>query len=112
VVAGPRRPRVRSPRPLSRCALTHAGDARRVDAEWITSKKDWEAAKKRYHEQEQRKRQKSKGSDSGAAPVGEVPEGEEEDGTYRADMDAMRCILYLHGGQHLNQSVSCALTHR
>lgn len=61
--------------------------AHRVDAQWITAKKDWDEAKRRY-----KTRENTKDSDPAleTKPV--------ESGQYEQDMDEMRCILYAHGG--------------
>ncbi|KAK0212425.1 hypothetical protein DFS33DRAFT_1390424 [Desarmillaria ectypa] len=64
-----------------------------VDGQWITAKKDWREAKRRYKMQ-----QKSK------PDVDSVPETGES-ATYDKDMDEMRCILYLHGGGYYFGSV-------
>ncbi len=66
-----------------------------VDAQWITAKKDWLEAKKKYKMQYQNPK-----------PVppfmgSEEDKSFENEGMYDKDMDAMRCILYLHGGQAL-----------
>lgn len=58
-----------------------------VDGQWITAKKDWREAKRRYKMQ-----QKSRPD---ADPVQESGES----ATYDKDMDEMRCIFYLHGGE-------------
>ncbi|EEB88684.1 hypothetical protein MPER_13338, partial [Moniliophthora perniciosa FA553] len=55
-----------------------------VDAQWITAKKDWREAKRRYKEQ-----------DKSAAK--ESLQRSEDSNTYEKDMDEMRCILYSHG---------------
>ncbi|KAF9012561.1 hypothetical protein BDQ17DRAFT_1297729 [Cyathus striatus] len=68
-----------------------------IDAQWITAKKDWREAKRRYKMQ-----QKQRGSDvlqDGA------PSTEEQPAVYRAEMDEMRCILYLHGGGYYFGSI-------
>ena len=56
----------------------------RVDAQWITAKKDWQEAKRRYKMQQ-------KNGEYDPAP-------ESEPATYETEMDEMRCIMYLHGG--------------
>jgi hypothetical protein len=62
----------------------------RLDAEWITAKKDWQEAKRRY---------KAKATRTGSMPqTPPVTVDTEEEDTYRPDMDTMRCILYSHGG--------------
>ncbi|KAK0241337.1 hypothetical protein EDD85DRAFT_818487 [Armillaria nabsnona] len=64
-----------------------------VDGQWITAKKDWREAKRRYKMQ-----QKSRPD---ADPVQESGES----ATYDKDMDEMRCIFYLHGGGYYFGSV-------
>jgi hypothetical protein len=56
-----------------------------VDAQWIVAKKDWREAKRRH---------KQRGE---AYPAS----NQNEEAAYVKDMDAMRCILYLHGGRHI-----------
>ncbi|KAG5647060.1 hypothetical protein DXG03_001430 [Asterophora parasitica] len=53
-----------------------------VDAQWITTKKDWQEAKRR--------REKAKETESSA-------HASTDSATYQKDMDEMRCILYSHG---------------
>ena len=72
---------------------------RRIDGEWITARKDWEEAQKR------RKASQSKHNPSStSAPLtsdstaGAQPLISESNNTYHQEMDAMRCILYAHGG--------------
>ncbi|KAH6914019.1 lipase/esterase [Coprinopsis sp. MPI-PUGE-AT-0042] len=60
-----------------------------VDAQWIVAKKDWREAKRRHKQR-------------GEAYPASNPN---EEGTYVKDMDAMRCILYLHGGGYYFGSV-------
>lgn len=59
---------------------------RRVEAQWITAKKDWREAKKRQKLYEKLKED---------IALNDTPE---ETAHYEKEMDAMRCILYLHGG--------------
>jgi hypothetical protein len=63
-----------------------------VDAQWITAKKDWKEAKRRH---KMHREQKLK--DLPSPPPTEHVKGKPE-AVYEKDMDAMRCILYLHGG--------------
>jgi hypothetical protein len=63
-----------------------------VDAQWITAKKDWLEAKKKYKTQYQNPKPTP-------SFVGSEEKSFENEGMYDKDMDAMRCILYLHGGQ-------------
>lgn len=73
-----------------------------VDGQWITAKKDYQEAKKRYKEQ-------TKGGpadlDASSPPPPKEDVKNSTDGTYDKDMDAMRCILYLHGGGYYFGSV-------
>ncbi|KAJ3835656.1 hypothetical protein F5878DRAFT_542785 [Lentinula raphanica] len=64
-----------------------------VDAQWITAKKDWQEAKRRYRDKEKTQRE---GKHEGT---------ENESATYNQDMDMMRCILYAHGGGYYFGSV-------
>ena len=58
-------------------------------------KKDWQKAKKRHKMQQQTRL----GVHSVSISRSESEEGGRMDsGVYDKDMDAMRCILYLHGG--------------
>lgn len=63
-----------------------------VDAQWITAKKDWQEAKRRYKMQ-----QKAEGRSAESAP-----EDASDSGRYQERMDEMRCILYAHGGNPLH----------
>ena len=73
----------------------------RVDAEWIVAKKDWEEAKKRQKSQDKQRTASlgKNGRKSNSAPTVPVATPDEEEGSYDADMDEMRCILYTHGGK-------------
>ncbi|KAG6840751.1 hypothetical protein C0991_004601 [Blastosporella zonata] len=64
----------------------------RVDAQWITAKKDWENAKRRMKMQEKAKEPE---------PVDPSTEKGPDCGIYEKHMDAMRCILYSHGGEYM-----------
>ncbi|KIM40342.1 hypothetical protein M413DRAFT_177504 [Hebeloma cylindrosporum] len=68
-----------------------------VDAQWITAKKDWKEAKRRHKREQNMK-------DLPSPPPTEHVKGKPE-GVYEKDMDAMRCILYLHGGGYYFGSV-------
>jgi hypothetical protein len=67
-----------------------------VDGQWITARKDYQEAKRRH--KTKRAHDKSS-SDNGPNPpdITEDPQST-TGGAYEKDMDAMRCILYLHGG--------------
>ncbi|KAF9529730.1 hypothetical protein CPB83DRAFT_811822 [Crepidotus variabilis] len=69
-----------------------------IDAQWITAKKDWEEA-----ERKRKQEHKQKLKDGLASPP--PTENHRPDGVYEKDMDAMRCILYLHGGGYYFGSV-------
>ncbi|KAF8178667.1 hypothetical protein K438DRAFT_1844188 [Mycena galopus ATCC 62051] len=66
-----------------------------VDAQWVTAKKDWEEAKRRYKMQNKYK-----------MPA-EVPvvDPAADSAPYEEHMDEMRCILYSHGGGYYFGSV-------
>jgi len=63
-----------------------------VDAQWITAKKDWKEAKRRH-----KMHREQNLTDLPSSPSTEHVKGKPE-AVYEKDMDAMRCILYLHGG--------------
>jgi hypothetical protein len=67
-----------------------------VEAEWVTAKKDWQEAKRKYKAHQQRKNSK---------PEGAPEQPSDEDNIYLPDMDEMRCILYFHGGGYYFGSV-------
>ncbi|KAF8806587.1 alpha/beta-hydrolase [Phlegmacium glaucopus] len=69
-----------------------------VDAQWITARKDWEESKRRH------KLQREKGSTHSSPGVPEAADASKE-AVYDKDMDATRCILYLHGGGYYFGSV-------
>ncbi|PPQ79997.1 hypothetical protein CVT26_004401 [Gymnopilus dilepis] len=69
-----------------------------VDAQWITARKDWQDAKKRHKKQQEQKQNGVK-----HASVDDAHDGAES--VYEKNMDAMRCILYLHGGGYYFGSV-------
>lgn len=111
VVAGPWHPRV--------CHITWFAAAvgtkcvRSVDAEWITARKDWEEAKRKYKAQQARQSSKDgNGAEPGSAAVNDTPQMEapEEQGEegYLPDMDEMRCILYAHGGEYMRYYCICS----
>jgi hypothetical protein len=67
-----------------------------VDAQWLTMKNDWREAKKRHKMQQELARM---GLDSSpTSPSVSAGSRSESNDVYDKDMDAMRCILYLHGG--------------
>ena len=92
----------------------------RLDAEWITAKKDWQNAQKRAKEREgsvaspQKHTAKhpelrvpiSNGVISGPPPElgseagapSQNSETSRDSAAYQPEMDEMRCILYSHGG--------------
>ncbi|THV06225.1 alpha/beta-hydrolase [Dendrothele bispora CBS 962.96] len=71
-----------------------------VDAEWITAKKDWQEAKRRYKMQE---KMKEKGGKRPNAVENNLNDELKQD--YEQDMDMMRCILYCHGGGYYFGSI-------
>ncbi|PPQ64555.1 hypothetical protein CVT24_008457 [Panaeolus cyanescens] len=73
-----------------------------VDAQWITAKKDWQEAKRKHKMQKDKAAEGSKASTSDPTERGPSTT---ENGTYEKEMDAMRCILYLHGGGYYFGSV-------
>jgi cell wall-associated NlpC family hydrolase len=77
-----------------------------VDAQWITTKKDWREAKKRYKEFE-KLRTEDKSKDAHAS---HHPADQSHSGSYSEEMDEMRCILYSHGGSSANpENFDCGL---
>jgi hypothetical protein len=122
VVAGSRRQRVRAI--IGHAVLTlnfHAFD--RVDAEWISAKKDWQDAQKRAKEgqgpvaapKDHRPERPEPGDpilndivlepllklegEAGHPSVASNSKGASTDSaSYQPEMDEMRCILYAHGG--------------
>ncbi|KAF8911524.1 hypothetical protein CPB84DRAFT_926690 [Gymnopilus junonius] len=69
-----------------------------VDAQWIAARKDWQEAKRRHKKQQEQKNINSK--DTSAEDLQDKAEC-----VYEKNMDAMRCILYLHGGGYYFGSV-------
>ncbi|KAJ7496886.1 hypothetical protein FB451DRAFT_1209127 [Mycena latifolia] len=65
-----------------------------VDAQWITAKKDWQEAKRRY-------KMSQKSQTKPDAPVDPTADS----APYEEHMDEMRCILYSHGGGYYFGSV-------
>lgn len=112
---------------LEKPGLVYLTSARfgRLDAEWISAKKDWQDAERRAKEQTRRKRpvgglglgessledipfssvQESEGEEShrhapapAPAPASSDDEPSRDSCSYQPEMDEMRCILYAHGG--------------
>ncbi|KZT21084.1 alpha/beta-hydrolase [Neolentinus lepideus HHB14362 ss-1] len=78
-----------------------------VNCEWIVAKKDWEEAKKRYKTYEKTHQEKANGTpkEFGTdAPMNGAASGDGDD-VYDPEMDAMRCILWFHGGGYYFGSV-------
>lgn len=77
----------------------------RVDAEWITARKDWQEAKRKYKAQQRKESKEMSTGEAGTASVPETPpvEGkdDESEAGYSPDMDEMRCVLWSHGGAYL-----------
>ncbi|KAJ7099552.1 hypothetical protein B0H15DRAFT_820712 [Mycena belliarum] len=65
-----------------------------VDAQWITAKKDWQEAKRRY-------KMYHNSRSMNEAPV----DPDADSAPYEEHMDEMRCILYAHGGGYYFGSV-------
>ena len=65
-----------------------------VDGQWITARKDWKEAK-RQHKMRKGQTDESRSHDS-TPPA----ESGKDQGLYEKNMDTMRCILYLHGGEY------------
>lgn len=85
--------------------MRSTNSASRVDGQWITAKKDYQEAKKRYKQQTE-----TRSTESPPPPMADVEgvpntNSNPNSGVYDKDMDAMRCILYLHGGGYYFGSV-------
>ena len=88
----------------------------RLDAEWITTKKDWKNERKRAKEHrgplarsQEHTGERPELSDptltslspdlaGGAGASSKITETPRDSAAYQPEMDAMRCILYTHGG--------------
>ncbi|KDR75638.1 hypothetical protein GALMADRAFT_248228 [Galerina marginata CBS 339.88] len=70
-----------------------------VDAQWLTARKDWEDAKRRHKKQQE---QRTNGL---STPPSTDDLKDKSEGVYEKNMDAMRCILYIHGGGYYFGSV-------
>ncbi|KAG0708609.1 hypothetical protein DFH29DRAFT_1041315 [Suillus ampliporus] len=78
-----------------------------IDAEWITTRKDYQAAKKRrkaQHKESLNAEISASGSDTPTSS-GLPTSNSYESNTYKEEMDEMRCILYAHGGGYYFGSV-------
>ncbi|KAF8841752.1 alpha/beta-hydrolase [Paxillus ammoniavirescens] len=75
-----------------------------VTGEWVTTKKDWEEAKKRRKAFEKKKEGKA-ASPPLQRPAEVPPSSSEQSNVYDEDMDESRCILYAHGGGYYFGSV-------
>ena len=75
----------------------------RIDAEWITAKKDWHEAKRRHKAREKGRPSTSDGPKSQPSmdPSGGGGVRQDASENYQPEMDEMRCILYAHGGWSL-----------
>ncbi len=69
-----------------------------VDAQWITAKKDWREAKKRYKMHQNQMSDAEPGSFRSSEQPARTLNGNMS-GTYEKHMDEMRCVLYIHGGK-------------
>lgn len=76
----------------------------RIDAQWITAKKDWREAKRR-HKMRRSQMPNSMLDPQSSEQPSETSTGGSDD-TYEKYMDEMRCILYIHGGEG-SRFVSC-----
>ncbi|TFK50945.1 alpha/beta-hydrolase [Heliocybe sulcata] len=78
-----------------------------VNCEWIVAKKDWQEAKKRHKAYQKAQQEKANGSpkENQIDPPSNESESSEDDDKYDPDMDAMRCILWFHGGGYYFGSV-------
>lgn len=66
-------------------------------------RKDWEEAKKKHKMQQEQARRAE-------LPIPPPMEGRSNsNGVYDKDMDAMRCILYLHGGTFVSPFIVTVL---
>jgi hypothetical protein len=68
-----------------------------VDAQWVTAKKDWQEAKRRYKMQ-------NKSKTPAEAPTVDPAADSADSAPYEAHMDEMRCILYAHGGAYVSSA--------
>ncbi|KAJ7072701.1 hypothetical protein C8F01DRAFT_1104996 [Mycena amicta] len=78
------------------CKWWQVRSVRGIDGQWVTAKKDWQEAKRRYKQQNQ---QKPPSPSPSPAPA------DSDSAPYEKHMDAMRCILYSHGGGYYFGSV-------
>ncbi|KAL6305246.1 hypothetical protein BKA93DRAFT_825271 [Sparassis latifolia] len=69
-----------------------------IDAEWITAKKDYQEAKRRDEAHRKGNSERARGEDS--------VEGQDGPAVYGPEMDAMRCILFAHGGGYYFGSIA------
>jgi hypothetical protein len=118
MVASSRHSRVRSLSLNSFCCFTTAFS--RLDAEWISTKKDWQDAKRRAKERQGSDTVPQEHTVERPAPLDpilndivlELPlngeaghpglnskETSRDSAEYQPEMDEMRCILYAHGGK-------------
>lgn len=100
----------------------------RLDAEWISAKKDWQDEKRRAKKQTRQRHppeglglrdsseditfssiQESEGEESHESATASTPapassddEASRDSGSYQPEMDEMRCVLYAHGGMDLS----------
>lgn len=76
-----------------------------IDAEWVTSKKDWQAAKKRRTQSEKNGTTSPSSPPNTDSTANTQTSNPEASSTYHRDMDELRCILYAHGGGYYFGSI-------
>ena len=77
----------------------------RVDAEWITARKDYLEEKKRRKAKHKKGSNVDTAAETYAQTSNELPgSSASDDNVYKEEMDEMRCILYAHGGLFLIRS--------
>jgi len=111
----------------------------RLDAEWISAKKDWQDEKRHakgqtrpkhpteglglrsfswenitYSSVQESEGEESHGPASASAPAPASSDGEpsRDSGSYQPEMDEMRCVLYAHGGMHFSLPFPVVLKRR
>jgi len=82
---------------MIRCSSTNLID-HSIDAQWITAKKDWREAKRRHKMRATPSDSVSRGAHPNPEAQGDPSKSDIND-AYEKNMDEMRCILYLHGGE-------------
>ena len=93
-------------RALHVCVSQRVLMCRRVDAEWMCSKRDRQEAKRKAKEATVGRKPtttSSKVFGNGAASNGDAGSsaaevGDDAEDVYEGEMDSLKCILYFHGG--------------